>query len=163
MKSSLQLIHGQDLSSKTNILKLLNSIEYDSKGEDSVFGTEHELSYPATGLDNKFKLKTKKKSIDFEVRVGYKNIKLGTELEVELDKRSKGDFEVDFDLQGFDHHLEVELERVVSGYKSKVHHKVTLNGFCVEVKGEVKHLIEQHRIDVAQNLDVKISSMPDIT
>jgi len=162
MESSLQLIHGPDLSSKNALLKLSNSISYDDKGDDSVFTTEHEISYPGLGLDDKFKLKLAKKAMDLELRIGYNEIKVGTELEIVLDKKSPGDLDVEFELYGFDNKLEIDLERAVNGYKSNVHHKITLNGNSIDVKGEIKHLLEQHRADIAHNLVIKITSRPDI-
>ncbi|KRT79672.1 hypothetical protein AMK59_8805, partial [Oryctes borbonicus] len=161
MDSKLQFIHGPDLSNKNAIFKLANNVKYSGNKEE--FETSHELTYPGLGIDDKLELKTTKKSLDFEVKVGYSKVKVGTKVEVEIDKKAKGDLDFDFELYGFDNKLEIELERlVIGGHKSKIHHTFTFNGKSIDVRGEVKHFIEQHRADIGQDLVIKITAYPDI-
>ncbi|GJQ78075.1 hypothetical protein Trydic_g2417 [Trypoxylus dichotomus] len=162
--SKLQFIHGPDLSNKDAVLKLINNVRYKSGSEDNAeFETNHELTYPGLGIDDKLKLKTKKKSLDFELQGGYAKVKVGTKIEVELDKKSNGDLDFEFELYGFDNKLEIDLERIVlGGHRSKIHHKFAFNANSIDVSGDVKHFVEQHRVDLAQDLVIKITAKPDI-
>lgn len=162
MEHNLQFIYGSDLSNKNQVIKFLSGISYANKGDDSEFETKFLLIYPGFGLDDKFNLKLKKKYLDLGLQFGYDKIKVGTEIEVELDKKNNGDIDLEFELFGFDNKLEVELEREVVGHKSKIHHKIAVNGYSIDVKGDVKYFVEQLRGDIGHDLVIKITSKPDI-
>ncbi|KAK9753142.1 Vitellinogen, open beta-sheet [Popillia japonica] len=146
MEHNLQFIYGSDLSNKNQVIKFLSGISYANKGDDSEFETKFLLIYPGFGLDDKFNLKLKKKYLDLGLQFGYDKIKVGTEIEVELDKKNNG---------------EIKSKEVV-GHKSKIHHKIAVNGYSIDVKGDVKYFVEQLRGDIGHDLVIKITSKPDI-
>lgn len=156
---SFQLIHGADLASKTNKLLVEHKREYYWKGSgDFSFTEEGKLSYPLLGVNAEYEVKTGQKSVEFEVDLQYNEIKLGTELDVTLNKEHAGDFDVKFGIHGLDNKVKVKLEREVHGDTSKIENELELNGKKLEVKGDIKHLFKSGSVDIGADLTVVIPS-----
>lgn len=159
--SSLQIIHGADLNSKVNVFKLANSRHsyYKNKG-DFKFETKHHLSYPLLHMNAKFDFLSNPNKIDYEALIAYGKHKYSSELDVELNKKTHGDYAVKFGIEGFKNKIDLKMDRVVSGEASKVHNSLEHNGKKYELNGEIKHHSKAKDINVGADLVLKIAGKP---
>ncbi|KAJ8916580.1 hypothetical protein NQ315_000224 [Exocentrus adspersus] len=155
ISTQLQLIHGADLSSKSNIITFTNTIikKYVNP-RDFRFGTKNKLTYPVLGIDSKFELEHTPKSLDYDLEVQYNDIKFGSELEVEINGKEQGDYSVELELYGLDNKVEFKSTREVQGEESKISNELEVNGKKLEVKGKIRHHVKPSNVDVGTDLTV---------
>lgn len=160
VQNSLQLTHGRDLSSKTNTIRLSNSVTYRNKGpEDFTYGTENKFSYPLVEVEAKFELEATPKTFNYDLEVQYKKDKIGSELSLKHCQKKFGDYDLEFEAYGLNNRLEIEAKREVlgDGEKSKIENSFELNGKKIEVDGTVNHRLQPQNIDFGTDLVIKIS------
>lgn len=161
VESSLQLIHGPDLSSKTNILKASYKAENTWKGPgEYLYALETKLDYPLVGLDFEYELKISPKTFEYDIEVQYSDVKFGSELELALNKKQSGDFEVEFGIYGLDNKVHVKAERVVQGDVSTVSNELEVNGKKLKVNGKIRHQLKSGNVDVGADLTVVLPTHP---
>ncbi|KAJ8950746.1 hypothetical protein NQ318_011239 [Aromia moschata] len=154
-ESSWQLIHGPDLSSKTHIISASNSLTSKYKNaQDFELETKNKLSYPLVGIDSQFDFKQTPKSVEYDLDFQYNDLKFGSELEVKINKKQHGDFEIEFEIYGLDNKVEFKADREVDGDQSKISNELEVNGKKMEVKGVIKHHVKPSNIDVGADLTV---------
>lgn len=159
VQNSIQLIHGKDLSSKTNIITFVNSITYKYKNaNDYLIGSKNKFSYPLINVDAKFEFESTPKSFDYDIDAKYKQVSIGSELDLKYSQKVLGDYQLEFEVYGFDNRLEVESKREVlgDGKKSKIDNSVELNGEKLSVTGTINHFVQPQNVDVGADLVVKV-------
>lgn len=155
--SSLQIIHGQDLSSKTNIITLTNSITRKYKSADDFeFATKNTFSYPYLAINTKFDYEQTPKSLHYDVDLLYRDIHAGSELDLKCNQKEKGDYEVEFDLFAFDNKLHLKSSRRITNDESDIKNNLDVNGKKFEVVGKVKHFIKPTNIDVGADVAITV-------
>lgn len=158
-ESSLQLIHGPDLSSKTNKLSISYERENKWKGvRDYSYSEESEISYPLVGLNAGYEFKVSPKTLEYEINVQYNEIKLGSELDLSLSKKHAGDFEIEIAVYGLDNKVKVKSERQVQGDTSIISNELEINDKKLEVKGKIKHQLKSGNVDIGADLTVVLPS-----
>ncbi|CAG9770462.1 unnamed protein product [Ceutorhynchus assimilis] len=158
--ASLQLIHGADLNSKSSILTISHHLvnKYKSPSDFS-FETKNSFSYPLLSVSGKFELEQTPNSLDYEVNAEYGELKLGSELEAQINKKSQGDYEIEFDLWGLDNKLEIKSRReVMPNEESKISNTLEVNGKKFEVEGKIRHNLRAHNVDLGTDLTVSLPS-----
>ncbi|XP_060534250.1 apolipophorins [Cylas formicarius] len=158
LDSSIRLVHGPDLSSKTNILTITNSFlkKYNSV-DDFKIETKNKLTYPLFGVSGKLEFEQTPKSLDYDISVEYGDLKLGSELEANVNKKTKGDYEIEFEVWGLDNKLEIKSRRqVLSAEESKISHTLQLNDKKIEVDGKVRHVVRPQHIDIGAEVTLKL-------
>ncbi|KAJ8984123.1 hypothetical protein NQ317_017333 [Molorchus minor] len=154
-ESSLQLIHGPDLSSKTNIISLSNSVTNKYKNaQNFVLGTKNKLTYPLVGIKTNFDYEQTAKSIEYDFGVQYNDVKFGSELDIKINEKEQGDFDVEFELYGLDNKVEFKANRQIHGEESKIKNELEVNGKKLEVSGRIKHHIKPSIVDLEADLTV---------
>lgn len=157
LSSHIQLTHGADLNSKTNTLTLINLFSLKNLGKDAHLITKNKLTYPALKINTKFDLERTSKSLDYDVLVHYGEIKVGSELKVNINTKSVGDYHLEFKANGLKNQLEVKSSRqIVGADESKIVNSLTVNGKKIEVLGKVKHHVKPHDINVGTDLVIKL-------
>lgn len=160
--SNLQIIHGADLNSKVNILKLKNSFSKTKVGEnDYKIVTKNDFSYPLALVDAKFNFEAEPSKVSYDFDVNYNNAKFGSELDVKINGKTRGDYELDFELEGLKKKVELKLKRVISGEASKIANALVVNGKRYEINGDIKHHYKEKDIDVGADLAIKIAGKSD--
>lgn len=160
-QSSIQLIHGPDLSSKANILSVSHKIEKKWNGPgDFLYSEDGKITYPLVGLNFEYEFKAGPKTLEYEVNVQYNEIKFGSELELELNKKQSGDFDFEFGIYGLDNKVKVKAERVVQGETSSINNELEVNGKKIEVKGKIKHQFKSGNVDIGADLTVIVPTHP---
>lgn len=160
LQNSLQLIHGSDLSSKTNIISLSNSILYNVKTvTDYLIASKNKFKYPLVGVSAKLDFESKPKSVNYEFNAEYKDLKVGSELDFKRGQKAQGDYDLEFEVFGLNNRLEIESKREVigNGERSKIENSVELNGKKLEVSGTVNHKVQPQNVDVGTDLVIKVS------
>jgi len=158
LKNFFQIIHGPDLSSKTNILTLENAVIYRNNGPgDYLFDIKNSLRYPLMGLYLRGDYYQSPKALNYDVNVQYSDVKLGSDLKSTWNKKADGiDYDVKIEAWALGSRLEALSKRTVNGEQSKIANSVKVNGKEVEVSGTVKHHVRPQDIDVGSDLTVKI-------
>ncbi|XP_056636733.1 apolipophorins [Diorhabda sublineata] len=160
--SNWQLIHGQDLSSKTNTITLISSVtrRYNTP-DDFTFGFKNKFSYPLLNLNIQFDAEQQPKSLQYDVDFHYNDIKFGSELDFEINKKTLGDFDVDFDIYSFENKVGFKSSReVLAGEQSKISNELDLNGVKLEVKGIITHNIKATNVNLGADLTVILPTHP---
>ncbi|XP_017768375.1 PREDICTED: apolipophorins [Nicrophorus vespilloides] len=156
VSSDLMVVHGTDLKSKKNVIKMKNSVEWGKKDSDLSLVTKNSFSYPLIGVSIKFDVTDKKNLIGHDIELQYNNIKVGTEMDFKTDMKNKGDYDLEFEIYGLDNKFELDSKcEVQTAGKYKVDNKVELNGKKIEVHGIVTHKVKPHDVDVGAKLTVK--------
>ncbi|KAL3271520.1 hypothetical protein HHI36_021999 [Cryptolaemus montrouzieri] len=151
--SNLQLTHGADLNSKTNVLTLVNSV---SRKGDKEFSTKNKFSYPLWKVDAKFDLEKTPKSLDYDTYLQYSNAKIGSELKLKTHAKSEGDYQLEFDIYNAKNKVEVKSSRQIIGPDdSKIDHSLSVNGKKLEIAGKVKHHFKPNDINSGADLVIK--------
>ncbi|CAG9854324.1 unnamed protein product [Phyllotreta striolata] len=160
--SNWQVIHGQDLSSKTNILTLTNSFTRKFKNpNDFTFATKNKLTYPALGVHLQGDYEQTPNSVDYDLNLQYNDIKFSSELEAFINQKTHGDFDVEFQISGLENKVEFKASREVQGNeKSKINNELILNGLKLAVKGLITHNIKPSNVDVGADLTVILPTHP---
>ncbi|CAG9820471.1 unnamed protein product, partial [Phaedon cochleariae] len=159
--STWQLIHGPDLSSKKNILTITNSVTRRYKNSnDYTVGCKHRLTYPLVGVNAAFEFEQTPKSLDYELDFAYADIKFGSELEVEVNKKADGDFGLQFEIHGLKNKVALRANRQVTGYQSKIDNELSINGMKMEVRGTIKHQLKPNDVDIGADLTVILPTHP---
>lgn len=107
----------------------------------------------------KFDLEGGAKSLKYDFDAKYQDVKLGSELEFKHCQKAFGDYDIDFEVYGFNNKLEIEAKREVldDGQKSKIANSLEFNGKKFELDGSVNHRFQSQNIDVGSDLVIKIS------
>lgn len=164
IQNSVQLIHGKDLSSKTNILTFVNEVTYKYKSaNDYVIGSKSSFSYPLINANAKFEFENTPKSIDYNLEANYKDVKVSSELDLKYAQKKFGDYQLEFELYGFNTKVDIESKREIlgEGEKSKIGNKIEINGQKLEVDGTVSHRVQPENIDVGADLVIKLTKQPN--
>lgn len=154
---SLQLIHGPNLSSKINILTITNSFTKKYKSsQDFELATKNTVSYPLFSVNSKLEYELTPKSLHYDVNLGYKDVNVGSELDLKSNQKEKGDYELEFDVYGFDNKLNVKSSRKVINDESDISNQIDLNGKKIEVAGKVRHHLKPTIVDIGCDVVVKV-------
>lgn len=156
VQSNLQLIHGSDLSSKTNKLTINNDLSVVPHKNFIEIETKNKLAYPGLNVDTNFDFTSKQNHVKYDVEFQYLNFKVGSELDAKVNHKSKGDYDVEFEIYGNDNKLEIESKREIHGDKSKIHKSLAINGNKFEVSGTIKHHCKPDDVNIGTDLDVKL-------
>lgn len=102
-------------------------------------------------------METGTKSLKYDFDVKYQNVKFGSELEIKHCQKAFADYEIDFEIYGFNNKLEIEAKREVleDGFKSKIENSFELNGNKFVLDGTVNHRLQPQNIDVGVDLLIK--------
>ncbi|XP_023030403.2 retinoid- and fatty-acid binding glycoprotein apolipophorin [Leptinotarsa decemlineata] len=159
--SSFQLIHGADLSSKTNIITLVSSASQKYKNpHDFAFAFKEKLKYPLVGLNFEVEYGETPNSFDYDFDFEYGDIKFGSELELEVNKKTVGDYDAEFEIYGLGNKVAFKGNRLVQGEQSKINHELDVNGMKMEVKGTLKHHIQPTNLDIGADLTIVLPTHP---
>lgn len=160
--SNWQLIHGQDLASKTNIITVVNSLVKKLKNpHDFTIASKNKFTYPLLGIHLVADYGQTLKTLDYNFDFQYNDIKFGTELDFEINKKTHGDFDLEFEIHGLENKVEFKANREVQeGEKSKIDNELTVNGMKLAVKGLILHNIKPSNIDVGADLTVVLPTHP---
>ena len=66
------------------------------------YTSKHSLKYPLLATSVKVEFKQTPKSLDYDVKLEYGELQIGSELEASFGAKHKGDYDVEFELYGFD-------------------------------------------------------------
>ncbi|XP_028142993.1 apolipophorins isoform X2 [Diabrotica virgifera virgifera] len=162
LDSNWQLIHGQDLASKTNIISLATGVTRRYKTQnDFHFGFKNKVSYPLIGLVVNIEADQKPKSVDYDFDFQYNDIKFGSELDFNVDKKSRGDFELVFGVHGLENKVDFKASReLVGADKSQINNELDINGLKLAVKGLITHNIKPSSVDIGADLTVVLPTHP---
>ncbi|CAH1965494.1 unnamed protein product [Acanthoscelides obtectus] len=153
--ANLQVIHGADLSSKTNRLNLAGKLVRKYKSpQDFLFKLEGKASYPLIGVNGELEVEQTPKSVKYDADLQYNDLKFGSELDVNINKKEHGDFDVDFEVYGMDKKVEFKASRQIQGEESKISNELVVNDAKIEVKGKIKHHLQPNNVDVGADLVV---------
>lgn len=156
---SYQLIHGQDLSSKKHMLTLSHSLTSKYKNpKDFTFGFKSKVSYPLVGFEGKLEYEETPKSLDYDVEVQYNDVKFGSELEMQINKKENGDFDLEFEIYGLDNKVQFKASREIQGDESKINNELKVNDDKMEVKGKIRHHLQTNNVNVGADLIVVLPS-----
>lgn len=160
--SNLQLIHGPDLTSKTNKLSLVNTFAYKRHSEYNFeSSSKNKFSYPLLKIDTEFDYLVSPKNLKYDFDFQYGELKLGSELEAKVSQKVPGDHDIEFEIYGLDNKLEVKLKREITGEKSKIDNSVEINGKKFEVSGTINHHYKHEDVNVGADLVIKIPGRPE--
>lgn len=160
LQNNLKIVHGKDLSSKTNVITLSNSILYNYKSpSDFLVSSKNKFKYPLFEVSGKFDFESKPKSVKYDLGAEYKDLKIGSELDFVRDQKTPGNYDLDFEISGLNNKLDIESKREVlgNGDRSKIENSVELNGKKLELSGTVNHRVQPQNIDVGSDLVIKVS------
>ncbi|KAK9874207.1 hypothetical protein WA026_002563 [Henosepilachna vigintioctopunctata] len=153
--SSVRLIHGEDLNSKTNTLTLINSFTLKNPKE-AEFSTKNKFSYPLIKVSAKFNLDRTLKSLNYDTYLHYGDVKLGSELKFKVNTKSVGDYQLEFDAHDAKNKLELKSSRqVIGSHDSKISNSLSMNGKKLEVSGKVKHFVKPNDLHLGADLVIK--------
>ncbi|KAG5899642.1 hypothetical protein JTB14_036015 [Gonioctena quinquepunctata] len=159
--TSFQLIHGADLSSKTNMITMANSFTKKWRSSnDFTVAAKHKLTYPLLGVNVAFEFEQTPKSFDYDLDFEYEDIKFGSELELELNTKTLGDYDIEFEIYGLGNRVEFKGNRLIEGEQSKINNELQVNGQKLEVKGTIKHHIQSASVDVGADLTIILPTHP---
>lgn len=160
--SNLQLIHGKDLSSKTNKFTLSNYLNSDYQNAQHYdVKTKNKISYPLLKIEAKFDAESKPKSLDYDLEIHYGHLKIGSELELKVSQKTEGDYDLEFEAYGYENKLELKAKRDITGDKSKIENALVVNGQKLELSGTVTHHFKQDDLNVGADLVIKVPKRAD--
>lgn len=157
---AVQLIHGPDLNSKKAILTLKSSyVNKFKSANDFKLETKNSISYPLLGINGKLELEQTPKSLDYKINAEYGELKFGSELDAEINKKTVGDYDIEFEVWGLDNKLEIKAKRqVLPNDESKISKTIELNGKKFELEGKVKYTVKPNNVDVGTEVTVHVPS-----
>lgn len=120
--------------------------------------------FSSVGLSVKFDLEGSPKTLKYDFDAKYQDVKIGSELDLKHCQKAFADYDIEFEVYGFNNKLEIEAKRDVldDGQKSKIQNSFELNGKKFEVDGTVNHRFQPQNVDVGADLVIKISGQPNI-
>ncbi|XP_025837556.1 apolipophorins isoform X3 [Agrilus planipennis] len=162
VETSLELVHGHDLNSKTNKLVISSNSEYKFKDyQDYKFKSEGKFSYPLIGTEATGEIETSPKKLKYDVDLKYNKVNIGSELELEVSRKEVGDYDLEFEIYGMGNKLEIKSQHDINGDDSKIENEVELNGKKAELKGTIKHHFKPDDIDIGANLVLKVPNLKE--
>ncbi|CAH0549657.1 unnamed protein product [Brassicogethes aeneus] len=156
LESHLTIQHGP-ANSKTNILTVNNvfwKVGDESEPQKLEVGTKNRITYPALNMDLKLDFHRKPKHLESETSIQYQNFKAGSEFEIDIDGKEKGDYKLEWDLWGLDNKVELKSSRQIVGHECKIDNTLEVNDKKFEVKGTLRHMIKPQEADLAADLTV---------
>ncbi|XP_045469243.1 apolipophorins-like [Harmonia axyridis] len=158
ISSHIQLIHGPDLESKTNVLTLSNSLSVKNPKDPKALEviTKNKITYPSFKLSGKFDLEKTPKSLHYDTFGQFGDLKLGSELKVKVNSKSVGDYQLELDVYDLKNKVEIRSSRQVVGPEdSKISSSISLNKKKLEVTGKVKHRVKPGDVNIGADLTMK--------
>ncbi|XP_044763302.1 apolipophorins-like isoform X2 [Coccinella septempunctata] len=159
ISSNLQITHGPDLQSKTNVLTLINSLSVKNPKDPKTLEitTKNKITYPLAKLNGKFDMEKGPKSLHYDTSIQYGDIKFGSELKLKINTKTVGDYQMELDAYDLKNKLEVRSSRQVVGPDdSKISNSIGLNNKKLEIGGKVKHRVRPGDLNVGGDLTVKV-------
>lgn len=159
ISSNIQITHGSDLQSKTNVLTLTNSLTIKNPKDPKTMeiSTKNKLTYPLVKVSGKFDLEKTPKSLHYDTSVQYGDLKLGSELKVKINTKSVGDYQMELDVYDLKNKVEVKSSRQVLGPDdSKISNSIALNSKKLEMGGKIKHRVKPGDLNVGADLTLKM-------
>ncbi|CAG9832524.1 unnamed protein product [Diabrotica balteata] len=121
----------------------------------------NKVTYPLIGLVVNIEAREKPKSLDYDFDFQYNDIKFGSQLDFNVDKKSRGDFEVAFGIYGLENKVDFKSSRELEGAdKSKINNELDINGMKLQVRGLITHNIKPSSVDIGADLTVVLPTHP---
>ncbi|CAH2007675.1 unnamed protein product [Acanthoscelides obtectus] len=153
--ASLQVIHGADLSSKTNRINLAGKLVRKYKSpQDFLFKLEGKASYPLIGVNGELEVEQTPKSVKYDADLQYNDLKFGLRTGREHQQERTRRLRCRFRSIRHGQKVEFKASRQIQGEESKISNELVVNDAKIEVKGKIKHHLQPNNVDVGADLVV---------